>query len=146
MFATLFAFVLLGQIALDDPTATIDAFAKAVEGGNPWLIAAAGVGLLVFLLRRFVPGKFGNWLRTDLGGALLSLTVSFAGALATKLATGGAITLGVVVAAIGVAFTASGGWSLIRRLLQRRPSEGSGGSAGESGTADPAEPAKATWP
>lgn len=102
-----------------DPS-NIEAFARAifdaVTSKNYALVAALAVVALVYLARKYAGPKV-PFLQTDKGGVLLSLATSFAGALATALFAGGPISLALVSQALIVAFTASGGWSMIRKLF-----------------------------
>lgn len=93
---------------------------------QPVLTAAkAGQGVLAACLllvfgvaaaRRYGAKRW-PWLAGDAGGAALTLVGSFAGALATALAAGTGFSFALAASALGIAFTASGGYSMVKRLL-----------------------------
>ncbi len=87
---------------------------EAVMSGQWWLAAAAALILSVALLRRWAPWP---WLKDGPGVALLTVGASFAGALATALAAGQAMTGGLAWMAAGVAFAAIGGYSALKVAL-----------------------------
>jgi len=89
----------------------------AVLAGQYLLAAALMLVLAVAVIRRYVPWPF---LRTDDGGALLALVASFGGAMATAIAAGAPLSWGMAWVAVGVAFAAAGGYSMIKKLLVPR--------------------------
>lgn len=73
--------------------------------------------LVIAAMKRYAPGKVGAWLQTDIGGALTTLVMSFAGAMATSLAGGVGVSFAMVKAAAMIAVGAAGGYSLIKKLV-----------------------------
>ena len=71
--------------------------------------------LAVALFKRYAPDKWGA--HTDIGGALTTLIGSFAGAMATTLASGNAVSWVMVKTATMIAVGAAGGYSLIKKLV-----------------------------
>jgi hypothetical protein len=82
-------------------------------------IAAASLALIlsVALVKRYAPGKFGDFVHSDAGGSLTTLLMSFGGALATATMGGAAWTWGMLPAAGKVAFFAAGGYVLLKKLI-----------------------------
>lgn len=92
---------------------------EAVMGHQWWLAASLALVFLCAAAKKYAPGKLGDFLRTDHGGALLVLLMSFGGAVSTGLlaAGTGAMTLALAWAALKIALGAAGGYSLIRKLI-----------------------------
>lgn len=86
-----------------------------VHGGH-WAIAAGLLLIGIVALLRWV-GRGVKWFHTDRGAVLLTLLVSFLGSVGMTLAKGGGVGLQTFVAAITLAWTASGGLSHIKRLI-----------------------------
>lgn len=83
-----------------------------------WLAATAlALVLAVALLKRYAPGKLGELVHSDAGGALSTLLMAFGGALATATMGGAAWSWSMLWTALTVAVTAAGGYSLIKKLL-----------------------------
>lgn len=91
---------------------------RACHDRNWALLASCLVVGSVWLARRY-GGELWPWLRTDKGGAVLSLTVAWAGGISQALAAGEpVIDPGLLISALGVAATASGGWTLGKKLME----------------------------
>lgn len=88
----------------------------AVKSGNGWLILSVALVAVVWAARKFLGDKV-PFLKTQAGGALLTLVASFAGALATVLTSGSPMSWVIALGAFKVAFTAAGGWTLVKHLL-----------------------------
>jgi hypothetical protein len=88
----------------------------AAKTGNWALLLSLALGIVVFLVRKFVGPKV-PFLQTQLGGALLTLVGSFGAAITETLAKGTGFGWETALAALKVAFTAAGGWTLIKHLL-----------------------------
>lgn len=88
----------------------------AVMAGQWLLGAATALVFAVAVARRYLVERI-PFLATDAGGALLTLVGSFGGAVATALAAGGAVSLGLMWTALGVAATAAGGYALVKKLI-----------------------------
>lgn len=89
---------------------------SAAKAGHYAYAAALALVVGVTLARRYGAGKL-PWLASDTGGAVLSFAGALGAAFASALATGGAVSLSLVWAAVGVAVTASGGYTLAKKLL-----------------------------
>lgn len=89
---------------------------KAIMSGQYIYAAAAALVFLVAAARKYGAPKL-PFLGSKVGGALLAVVGSFAGAVATALAAGAALSWGMVTAAGSVAFTAVGGFVLLKDLL-----------------------------
>jgi hypothetical protein len=112
-----------------DPLSAIEQIVEAARGGR-WLLVAAGALILVMFGLRKARDHF-KWFKGDRGGALLVILLSLAGALSTALATSASVDWKLFVGALAVAFTASGGYNNIRRIIW--PQDGaSTGTAGNS--------------
>lgn len=96
---------------------TLKPIYTAVTSGNYVLAAALGLVLVCALIKRYGVSRF-PVLGTDVGGTALVLATSFGGAIASALAGGSAVFTGALaVAALKVALTAAGGYTMIKRLL-----------------------------
>jgi hypothetical protein len=73
--------------------------------------------LAVAAAKRYAPGKVGAWMATDVGGTATTLVMSFAGALATTLSTGGGVTWAMAKSAGLIAVGAAGGYAMIKKLV-----------------------------
>ena len=106
---------------LADPAANIDGVAKiildAIANKNYALLAAVAVPVLTWAVRKFAGNRF-PFLKTKLGGILLPLLGSTAGAIGTALAAGQAVSIPLVVKALAVGITASGAWSIWKNALE----------------------------
>lgn len=82
-------------------------------------IAATALALVfcVALAKRYAPGRVGDFIHSDPGGALATLLMAFGGALATATMGGAPWTWGMLWAALTVAFAAAGGYALIKKLI-----------------------------
>lgn len=88
-----------------------------IMAGHYVAASALALVLAVALVKRYAPGKFGEFVHSDPGGALTTLLMSFGGALATATMGGSPWSWGMLWAAGGVAVTAAGGYSLIKKLV-----------------------------
>lgn len=79
--------------------------------------AALTLVLMVALVKRYAPGKVGEFVHSDPGGALTTLLMSFGGALATATMGGAPWTWAMLWTAATLAVTASGGYVLVKKLL-----------------------------
>jgi hypothetical protein len=122
IFLSFFSASFLGMgyaLAATDETAIVD-FAKpvfdAVMKGQFALAGALMLVLLVAFMRRYGSKKF-PFFKTDTGGTLLTFLGSLGGAVSTALLAGAGLSFSVMTTAIGVAATASGGYTMIKRLI-----------------------------
>ena len=97
----------------------LQAFAElalaAAKSGNVAMLLSLALVLVVWAIRKFLGPKI-PFLNTQLGGALVTLVGAFGAALATTLAGGGVFSWAIALGALKVAFTAAGGWTLIKHL------------------------------
>lgn len=85
--------------------------------GGQWLVGAAlGLALAAGLAAKYGSKRF-PFLGTGPGRALLVLTGSFGGAVATAIKAGAMPSLGMFGLALKVALVAAGGYSLIKTLI-----------------------------
>lgn len=98
----------------------LDAFLKlvlaAVATGKWASVAALALVAAVWGLRKFVAPKV-PFFATGEGAAVLTISASFVGALATALLAGSALSVPLVWSSLQVAVMAAGGWSLAKHLL-----------------------------
>ena len=98
----------------------LEAFAKlafeAAKTGNAWMVISLALIAAVFLVRKFLGPKV-PFLQTQAGGAILNLVLAFAGAVASALMAGQSMNPVLALAAFKVAFTAAGGFTLVKHLL-----------------------------
>lgn len=106
--------------ALDPAVLGVEAFLKlildAALAGNWAFVGAALLVAAVFLVRKYVAPKV-PFLASDLGGGLLVILGSAAGAVAAALQSGGGFTWALAIAALKVSFMAAGGYSLLKKAL-----------------------------
>lgn len=121
------------NVVCSSPEDCARAVYQALHGHHYVLLAGLLLMGACYLVRRLAPlaeapgraGKLGAFLRSDRGGAALSLFLAICGGLATAFTAGKGVSLQLVVDALAVSFTASGGWSLARKLLGLSPSSAS---------------------
>lgn len=105
---------------MDLDLATLEGLAnlaqKTAETGNTWLLLPLGLAAIVFAVRFFLAAKV-PFFATKAGGALLTLALALAGGLASSLLSGKGMSLHVLIDAGKIAFTAAGGWTLLKHLL-----------------------------
>ena len=89
----------------------------AVSSGNWRYFAAMLVIAGVFYGGRFLGGKF-PFFASSRGKAVLTIVLSVLGGVATSLAGGTVPSLSDLTAAIGVALTAAGGFSLAKPFFE----------------------------
>lgn len=88
---------------------------SAVTGSNWRYLAALLVVAAVSIGGRFLKGDF--W-KSGAGKATLSMLVALFGGLSTAFAAGKAPSLGEIIAALGIGWTASGGWSVAKAVFE----------------------------
>jgi hypothetical protein len=71
----------------------------------------------VALVKRYAPGKFGEFVHSDPGGALTTLLMAFGGALATATMGGAPWTWAMMWTALMVGVAAMGGYTAIKKLF-----------------------------
>ncbi len=88
----------------------------AFRSGNYVSAGALAVILVVALLRRYAPGRIGKVMRSNFGGALSTFLVAGAGSLAASAANG-IWNWQMLSTAGGIAVTAVGGYTVIKKLV-----------------------------
>lgn len=79
--------------------------------------AAAALIFCVALLKRYAPGRYGEFVHSDVGGSLTTLAMSFGGALFTATVGDAPWTWAMLWTSSQVAFYAAGGYVLLKKLL-----------------------------
>lgn len=108
------AATLPADVGFDMLKPVYDAFVhgQKLYAGMLALVVAVG------LLKRYAPsGKIRDFVQGDTGGSLLTLVASFAGAMATSLGGGVAVSWEMVKTATSIAVGAAGGYTLFKRLV-----------------------------
>jgi hypothetical protein len=103
-----------GESVLDLARPVLD----AIMSGHYAAAAALALVLAVALARRYGSPRL-PWLNSDEGGAILVLTGSFGGAMATALLAGAAPTLSLAWMSLQVAAGGAGIYVLAKKLLHR---------------------------
>jgi len=98
-----------------DPVGYLGSIVAAARAGQ-WRLVASGLLIAMMWAASFVRERF-RWTRGDRGGAVLVMVVSLAGTTATALATDAPLDWRLFMGAAGVAFTAVGAFTWVRRLL-----------------------------
>lgn len=88
----------------------------AARTGNGSLLAAALLGLIVFVLRTLIAPRVA-FFSSDLGGASLALLTGMSGVVLASVLGGSTLTLDVVGGAFTVSLTAMGGYATVKKLL-----------------------------
>lgn len=88
-----------------------------VMAGHYIAATALALVLCVAMVKRYAPGKFGDFVHSDAGGALTTLFMSLGGALATATIGGATWHWNMMWTAMTVAFAAAGGYALIKKLI-----------------------------
>lgn len=91
------------------------------SGDSPTRMAILVLVISIFIARKLLVKRI-PWLATDRAGVLMTVLMAFGGAAGATIISGGTLTMGLAVSALGAAVSASGGWSLITKFLW--PDEG----------------------
>lgn len=104
-----------------DPVGAVGKIFAAVKEGN-WRMVAALVLSLCMLM--FAKARQ-NWklFAGKRGGAVAVMLLSLVGGFATSLAAGAPIDWGLIIAVVGTAWTAVGGYTWLRDLFSKAPAE-----------------------
>lgn len=89
----------------------------AVMGGKYIAAAALALVFAVAVVKRYAPGKYGEFVHSDVGGALTTLLMSGGGALATATLGSAPWSWGMLWMALTVGVVAMGGYTAIKRLV-----------------------------
>jgi len=98
-----------------DPGGLAWLLVTAAKDGN-WRIAAAAVLSLLMLGLSYTPVR-SKLFKGDRGGAILVLLLAVAGGVVTALVASVPISGALLLGSIGVAFTAAGGYQIIKRII-----------------------------
>lgn len=99
-----------------DPGGVIASLLAAAKAGQWRLLAGLVLSLLVWAARTWGSGAV-PWLKTDRGGAVLVLFLALLGGIATSLAGNGPFGLSLLVNSLSIAFTAAGGFAVVKKIL-----------------------------
>lgn len=102
-----------------DPFGTVQAIVNATKTGNWRLVASLLLAVLMLALSK-VRDKIA-WFSGDRGGAVLVMVLALCGTLSAALATSVPISASLIFGALGVCWTAVGGYSWVRRLIWPAP-------------------------
>lgn len=100
----------------DDPGAFVSSVLNAAKAGQWRLLAGFLLVGLVWAARKWGSGAV-PWLKTDRGGAALVLVLALLGGIATTLLSGQAFAWGLLVNSLSMAFTAAGGYAVLKKIL-----------------------------
>ena len=95
----------------------------AAKTGNWAALTALSVVAVVFLVRRYdssiplIGAKLDAALNTKLGGWAANFVVSAASAVGAAVLSGGAVSTGLILKALGLGLSSAGVWELIRDLF-----------------------------
>ena len=101
-----------------DPVNVARLVVDALGSKNWSLLACAGVLAVVYLARRF-GAAFWPWLRSDMGGVVLSSATAILLTLTSTLSAGKPFSLSLLLGAILTAAGASGFWSWGKKLMPK---------------------------
>ena len=105
-----------------DPMGFFEVLFKKIQGGE-WLPVFALTLMVIVLVARKLLAPRLAWFGTKLGGAVLAFSTSLVLAVATSLFAGQGVSLGLISTALGVAWAASGGWELVKDVLDSSKKE-----------------------
>lgn len=105
---------LVGTVEADVGSA-LGELVTAAKAGNWRYVLALSLSLVLIVFAR-LRDKI-KWFRGDRGGAIAVMVLSMGGALATALASDASVDFKLFLGAAGVAWTAVGGYTWVKRLL-----------------------------
>jgi hypothetical protein len=88
---------------------------SAAKSGNWRYVLALSLSLLLVVFAKLRDKV--KWFRGDRGGAIAVMVLSIGGALATALASDASIDFKLFLGAAGIAWTAVGGYTWVKRLI-----------------------------
>lgn len=101
-----------------DPIGTVETLVKSIREGNWRLVAALALGLLMLGLAKAREwGPVAKLFSGDRGGAILVAVLALGGALSAALLSSASLDWKLFVGALGVAWTAVGGYTWAKRLI-----------------------------
>jgi hypothetical protein len=103
-----------------DPGAVGKLLFDAVMNKQWGIVVALTITALIAMLRKWVPEGtvLGKWFRSKLGAIITNFAISLGGAFITLFMAGVPFSLGVVLKALSIAFTAAGGWTIFKNLTE----------------------------
>ena len=110
-------------LAVDAVTANVDLFEvlwKAAHDGQWRLVIAVALLIAVMAVRRYsshLPGKIDAWLKSDAGAVSFTWLASGLASVVTTLMSGHHLGWDALTSAVGVATSAAGGYTAIRKAL-----------------------------
>lgn len=104
-----------GSASEADPLSAVSAIVEAARSGNWRLVAAGALALAMLALRRLRDRV--ALFRGDRGGTVLVGVLALGGAFASALATSAPIDFKLILGAFGIAWTAVGGYTFVKKLL-----------------------------
>jgi hypothetical protein len=132
VFLTIMALTMIGIIGRahaqglgaspDDPEGLFVQMYGFIKNGEHLPAVGAGVMLFVWLLRwghTKLPAPIGPFFKTKLGGYLLGFGTAANVYLGTALMANKGWTIGLLVQAVGVGFTAAGSWDAVKDLMKK---------------------------
>jgi len=99
----------------EDPMGAVERLIGHVRAGE-WRMVAALILAFVMLALAKVRDRI-RWFKGDRGGAVLVMLLALGGALSAALATDAAVDWRLFLGAVGVAWTAAGGFTWFKRLI-----------------------------
>lgn len=106
----------LPPVTLEDPGAFVEAIVDSAKAGNWRALAALGLVLVIWAVRRYGT-RWWDWLGTDKGGAALVLVIGILSQLAVVIFGKDPLGWKTIVNGIVLGFTAAGGWTVMKKLL-----------------------------
>lgn len=88
-----------------------------VMKGNYTAAVVLALILAVALVKRYAPGKAGEFVHSDMGGSLTTMVMAMLGAIATATMGGAAFSWGMLTTAAAIGVAAMGGYTAIKRLI-----------------------------
>lgn len=121
-----------------DPASVAKMLMDALVHKQWGIVVSLVITVAIAMLRKFTPeeSKFGLWMRSKLGALILNFGFTLGSAFVTLFLAGGSISLELILKAVTVALTASGGWSMFKALseaIQEKKAQ----AAGVAAEADP---------
>ncbi len=99
----------------DNPFETLVDFIALVREGD-WRLVTGFVLMAAMLGLNKVRGRV-SFFRGDRGGAILVLVLALAGSISAALFSDAGLDASLIVGAVSTAFTAAGGYTLIKRII-----------------------------
>jgi len=98
-----------------DPWDSVGGLLEAIKAGNWKMVAGLVLSGLMYVLNKYRDSL--KLFSGDRGGAVLVMLLALGGGLATSLVAGVPVDLKMLLGAVGVAWTAVGGYTWLKRLI-----------------------------